>query len=143
VALRTHSSRYRRVVEILLKVKEINVNSKDDDGFPTLFVPFTNGEREHFKMLLGHPEIDVNIKDRDGQTPLLYASSAGPAYDDEVAMLLAHPNIKVNEPSINGQTALFKASSLGKEGIVKLLLAHPNINVNIKTNPFDRPISKD
>jgi ankyrin repeat protein len=92
---------------------------------------------------VGVPEINVNIKDRDGQTPLLYASSAGPAYDDEVAMLLAHPNIKVNEPSINGQTALFKASSLGKEGIVKLLLAHPNINVNIKTNPFDRPISKD
>jgi hypothetical protein len=54
MAMRGWGRGHRRIVEILLKVKEINVNFKDNNGTPILFLPFYHWP-EAFKMLLGHP----------------------------------------------------------------------------------------
>jgi len=64
---------HKNVVETLL-TKNVNLNSKDNDGRTPLSWAAGNGHIEIIRRLLTKDNIDLNSKDSDGQTPLGWAA---------------------------------------------------------------------
>ena len=119
---------HAKVVEILLKYPNIDVNIENNGRDAPLSGACHQGHFEVVKLLLNHTRIDVNIKDESGDTPLIIACQNG--YHKVVDLLLEHSTIDVNIQNEDGDTPLSIACSNGHPKVVELLLKQLNINVN-------------
>ncbi|OUM67236.1 hypothetical protein PIROE2DRAFT_58917 [Piromyces sp. E2] len=97
-----------KIVRMLLKQPNININIRDDKGFTALMRAVQGGHSKMVKLLLEEPGIDVNLKNEDGDSALVNA--AVNCHLDIVRMLLEHPNIDVNIQDDEGSTALIYAA---------------------------------
>ncbi|MCL5273074.1 MAG: ankyrin repeat domain-containing protein, partial [Gammaproteobacteria bacterium] len=73
----------------LLKIKGIDVNKKDKDGFSALAIACRDGHIATVKLLLAYPNIDINhAPSEEGTTPLFMACVN--EHIDVVRLLLDH-----------------------------------------------------
>jgi len=66
-----------KVVDMLLKHPNIDVNIRDNLGVTALICASENGHLKVVDMLLNHPNIDVNIQGNNGVTALILATQNG------------------------------------------------------------------
>jgi ankyrin repeat protein len=106
-------------VEMILRVKGIDVNAKNQWGDTVLTMAVRRGHEKIVEMLLQMDGIDVNAKDGYEGTALMTAANR----DNEkiVGMLLQMDGINVNAENIYKNTALMIATSCGHEKIVEML----------------------
>ncbi|KAI9667662.1 MAG: hypothetical protein M1821_000479 [Bathelium mastoideum] len=127
------------IVQLLIKHKDIDVNSKDAYRCQTpLHLLARWGDEAAVQLLLEHKGIDVNPNTVDGKTPLHEA--AGLSNEAVVQLLLEHKDIDVNSKTANGQTPLQLAARSGNEATVQLLLEHKDIDVNPNTADGETPL---
>ncbi len=125
-------NRRMRIIELLLKHPDIDVNLKPSNGSNALFLAVTGNCKEAVNLLLQNKKININTQDNKGRTALMLAARDGKA--EIVDLLLEHKKINVNIQENVGCTALTFAAMRGHEKIVKMLLKHPDININLQDN---------
>ena len=76
------------VVELLLKVPNIEVNATDRFGWTALIKASKNGHKEIVEALLNMSGIKVNIKDKKRKTALVWANKSG--HKEVVKLLKEH-----------------------------------------------------
>jgi hypothetical protein len=123
------------IVEALLKVPEINVNSKTVYNVTALIQASYNGRFSIVKELLKVPGIYVNVASKvnkekqTGGITALYAAVESNSLEI-VKELLDKSDIDVNTKTAKGTTPLLRASLNGNLEIVKALLNSDEIDVN-------------
>ena len=110
------------VVRFLLKLREIDVNTRDEDGCTPLILAGWLGHTNIVMELLMHPDIKVNLSDSCGDTALSLATING--WWKTTSLLLGHPDIKINLVDNEGYSPVVGAAEQGHLLIVKMLLAH-------------------
>ncbi|RYP69685.1 hypothetical protein DL771_005964 [Monosporascus sp. 5C6A] len=158
-----------KVVELLLRTGEVNVNRRDDikatplyyaicgdhqavadllEGAgvdsaairtTVLFSAAKKGQKSVVEQLLITGKVDVDSKDNNGRTPLWYAAGSG--YEATVKLLVATGKVDVNSEDKNSRTPLSYAVWNGNEAIVKLLVATGNVDVESKDENGRTPLS--
>jgi ankyrin repeat protein len=150
------------MVQYLLTVPGVDVNSTTREGMSSLIGTVSRGWESIVQVLLSDPRVDVNLATSDGCTPLYWAMRHGShslfdaiiarpdidltkrtnkgltflhlATDEHMArVLLARHAIDVNATNSLGETPLHKAAQSGNIDVVSLLLEQPEINVNVAT----------
>ncbi|KAH7381270.1 ankyrin repeat domain-containing protein [Phaeosphaeria sp. MPI-PUGE-AT-0046c] len=155
-------SGHERVVEMLLKIDDIDLDHANDIlETPLMLAAFKRHERV-VKMLLDTGKVDVNARDKWGCTALWGAAQFGSketvelllarkadvntkgfenstaliqaacGEDTKIVELLLASKADVHATDIKNHTALIKAASWGRAEIVKLLLDTGKANVNAK-----------
>lgn len=120
---------YFDVVERLLKVPDIDINARTNDGTTPLFMAAEYGHFDIVKLLL-EAKADLNNKLEDGTTVLFVAAEYG---HDDVTELLIKANANVEARLNNGITPLFAAAEKNHIETLQVLLEH-KADVNGKTN---------
>lgn len=120
------AARLPQTVSQLLSNPNINVNSKDDEGYTALFYAKT----PEIVRLLINAGANVNAKAPDGFTPLMKASYFGRIEIVKI-LLAAGADINLKDKSDFEETALMIAIKRGNIRVVKLLLA-ADADLNIK-----------
>lgn len=122
------------VVELLTNIKDINLESGDEEAHTPLCVAVANGHLSIFARLL-NSGANPHAKDKNGMIPLHIASNRGNS--KAVVSLLQTNNgtANVNEQDNVGNTPLHYAAKSGKKEIIESLLqAGADISVlNIKS----------
>lgn len=144
---------YKRVVEFLLSIKEVNPKLLNKEGLSAFHIAARDGHNEIVTLLLKH--LNVDIRSRDGATPLIMAAWKGHASTVKLLLenkadsrltseegytplhnaccsknkaavleLLMTGNIEINYQAKSGATALMIAANNGCDDIVKLLLQY-------------------
>ncbi|KAF4415640.1 ankyrin repeats (3 copies) domain-containing protein [Fusarium austroafricanum] len=113
-------NRHEAIIKLLLAIKEVDVNSKDEKyGWTPLSWAAKNGHESIVKLLLAKGS--ANIKDNIGPIPLSLAAKNG---HDTVAMtLLSHNSVDPDQEDHYGSTPLSIAVRNRRTEIVKVLLA--------------------
>lgn len=135
---------YMKVIQELLRHKDINVNEKDKDGNTPLHMSVQNNHRlyriyyieDYIKViegLLKHKDINVNEKDKNGNTPLHIAVETGNTA--VIQVLINSKKADVNKKNTNGDTALHMTAEKWhgqdrRPDIVKALCKDPNIRID-------------
>jgi hypothetical protein len=137
--LLSYAGLYKRfnMIEELLKIPGINVNSTDAYLWTPLHVAVADNNLDILKKLLQMPGINVNFLNDDGQSPLslaCYQINTHPWPENHeliIHELLQAPGIDVNlsAPPRN-ITPLMMAVKSGNPNIVQQLLQMPGININ-------------
>ncbi|KAH6909400.1 ankyrin repeat-containing domain protein [Coprinopsis sp. MPI-PUGE-AT-0042] len=118
------------VLEAVLSLPGVSVNSQDMDGWSALMHAAYEGEGSIVELLLAHPDISApSLLHNDGHSLLTIAADRGHSHIFE--LLVAHREAQPNFIDAGGLTALMRAASTGHEQIVKLLLADPRTEVNL------------
>ena len=87
---------YTKIFNYLLKIPEIKVNARDDEGTTALINAVIKNKPAMVKKLLDRPEIKVNAKTIYGKTALINAAQKG--YTQVVNLLLDHgANVRLRE----------------------------------------------
>ncbi len=123
----------------LLKLKNTEVNKKDNDGWTPLDCAARYDHKECLKALLNEPGILINEKTNDGWTPLNFAARNG--HTECLKALLNAPDILVNEKNNDGWTPLNCAARYGHTECLKALLKAPGILINEKNNDGWTPLN--
>ena len=112
-----------KVVDLLLKQSEIDVNRKNElrnGSITALICACYENNYEIVGRLLCHPDIDVNASTSKGNTALHYGAEYG--YWECVKLLMDHPGIDVNKKNHDGESPVMVAVSLNQKTIVELLI---------------------
>ncbi|KAG4102104.1 ankyrin repeat-containing domain protein [Neocallimastix lanati (nom. inval.)] len=112
---------YERIVKMLLKRPDINVNLHDKQGGTALTWSFSS-----FTFFSKFNSFQVDDTDD------ALSNAVKGSYEKIVVLLLNHRNIDVNAECKNGCTALMYTIARGQNKVVELLLRHPKIDVNTK-----------
>lgn len=114
-----------KVVELLLKHKDVDVNIVNNYGNSALIKSMFSGHFNIVHLLLQRSEIDVNIKNMYTDNALIISADRG--YDKIVELLLyLGRDLDVNALNKYNLTALNIASFKGHDKVVKLLLRYSN-----------------
>lgn len=97
-----------------------DVNLKDADGRPTLYILALDNNIAIVKHLLQHSNIDVNLPDNEGRTPLHVASWQG--HHEMVKMLIAEGCADVNAMDLDYRTPLHSCAWQGNDKVMEMLL---------------------
>jgi len=97
-----------KVVELLLKHPQIDVNVQTLSGSTALMYATYWGKEKCVELLLNHPGIDVNLQNERGYTALMLAADNG--YEKCVELLLNHPGINKIIKDKRSKTAWYYAS---------------------------------
>lgn len=97
-----------------------DVNLKDADGRPTLYILALDNNVGIVKHLLQHSNIDVNLPDNEGRTPLHVAAWQG--HHDMVKMLIAEGCADVNAMDLDFRTPLHSCAWQGNDEVMDMLL---------------------
>jgi ankyrin repeat protein len=116
-------SGHEDLVEKLIALAEVQVNSLDAWGRSALIWAVSEGHETIVQLLLVHSAIQVNRWDDFKVWPLMYAAQGG--HEGIVKLLLTHRHIQVNQAREDGLSPLMEAARNGRQGIVKILLEHP------------------
>lgn len=112
--------RNKDLVNYLLTVSDINVNTQDDDGLTPLMAAVISEDINIVKPFLKASGVDLNVQDNEGRTALIFGATNGK--DDIVKVLIADPRIKLNIQDISGNSALIWSAYKGHEKVAKALL---------------------
>ena len=122
------AARNAKEVERLLKVKDIDVNVRDELGWSPLYWACLKKDLRIVRLLLAVPNIDVNRRrPSDGITPLHVACKSDSGI---VEQLLRNEHINVNLLTTKGLTALYVACEYGVDSNVKHLVKAAGIDIN-------------
>jgi ankyrin repeat protein len=131
---------HKVVVDLLLRIPDVDLNARDNDGQTALSRAAENGHNAVVDLLLRIPNVDLNARDNDGQTALSRAAENG--YEAVVDLLLRIPNVDLNSRDNDGRTALSWAAENGHEAVVYLLLRTHDVDLNSKDDKYGRtPLS--
>ncbi|KAF3482083.1 uncharacterized protein GIQ15_04842 [Arthroderma uncinatum] len=109
------------VVELLLRIRGIDVNTRDKFNRRTpLMHAAMMGHKAVVKSLLKSPDIDINRANRYGQSPLSFAAQFG--RDAMVELLLKTGRCDINSKDGWGRTPLMAVARVGHEIVVERLL---------------------
>lgn len=108
----------KKIVESLLKSKEVDVNEKDWDELTALITAASAGHADIVKLLI-KKGADVNLSDKDGITALMEASIMG---HTKIVDLLIDAGAEIDFKSNSQVTALWLASGENKLEVMKHLL---------------------
>jgi len=125
-------SGHEDMVNLLLRRKDVNRNSKDHDGSTPLWYEGIA------KLLHGRKKVNPNSKDTFGNTPLIYAAEGG--HEGIVKLLLGQKGVNPDSRNDGGQTPLLCAAKNGREGIVKLLLDRKGVNPDSTNDDGQTPL---
>jgi len=117
---------HEKVVEILLRRKEVNPDEPDSLGQTPLSHAAWTGHEGVVKLLLGREEVDPDKPDKDGRTPLSHATWDG--HERVVAILLRRQEVNPGKSDMSGRTPLLFAAGFGREGVVRMLLGREEVN---------------
>jgi ankyrin repeat protein len=122
---------------ILILERNVEVNTRDDDGFTPLLRALECGNLDVFRLLLDH-NADVHVRDNKGRTPLHFAAHHSHL---EFAQELLGRNVVVNARDDKGFTPLLRAldSEHGKPDLLRLLLDN-NADVHVRDNKGRNPL---
>jgi len=115
-------------LELLLKVKDIDVNIQSCNGSSSFYQAAATSNLNIILVLLQQEGININLQTKDGCSPLFIASQRGCV--DIVKRLLLEKNIQVNLSDENNQSPLFMATAESNIAIIKLLLDMKGIDIN-------------
>lgn len=121
--------RMSRLVKELVKVKVVDINSRNDYGDTALIIA-AGLDTDLVTYLVSHGA-DPNARNRDGSTALMQAVM----YKQLETVKVLQPICDVNITDQYGNTALMIAAKYGYEDIMRLLL--PCTNKNIVNDDFD------
>ncbi|KAI9772157.1 MAG: hypothetical protein M1839_002528, partial [Geoglossum umbratile] len=132
---------HEAVVELLLAMRKVDVDSKNKYGQTPLSWAAESGHEAVAELLLATGKVDVDSKDSNGgRTPLSWAARNG--HEAMVKLLLATGRVDVDSKDSNGgQTPLSWAAESGHEAVVKLLLATGKVDVDSKDKYGRAPLS--
>ncbi|CUS14286.1 unnamed protein product [Tuber aestivum] len=120
-------NKHDEVVQVLLSLPDINVNSKTELAFNT---PLHNAAKEGdeiiVEILLADERIDVNPVNSSCCTPLHIAAEEG--HEGVVDLLLAHKDIRPDIPGYIGKAPIHSAVCGGYSLIVRRLLSDRSVN---------------
>ncbi|KAJ0418361.1 ankyrin repeat-containing domain protein [Aspergillus carlsbadensis] len=116
-----------RLLDILLRRNDIDVNMADVQGKTAFFYAVDGGHKEAVKKLLDDARLDPNLTSHD-LSPL--AIVAGSGLMELLEMLLSDHRVAVNSQIHGSVDPLIWALFQGSEGSSLRLLCAPNVNVN-------------
>lgn len=90
------------IVQLLLKVKDIDVNSTDNSGDTPLHLAVACDQRYMLELLLKTPRINVNACNNEGNTPLHIAAMNN--FHKVVQILADRKDIYINQKNKKGET---------------------------------------
>ena len=123
----------KKIVKMLLKVKNININLQDRLGYTALYLAIFNWKHSSTFKLLKQSHIRVNVPTYQQRwTALHCAAFEGNAIG--LWLLIKFTCVDVNIRDIEGCTALHCAADQCHLDCVKILLYFSNINKNILNN---------
>ncbi|KAK1579135.1 LOW QUALITY PROTEIN: uncharacterized protein LY79DRAFT_593036 [Colletotrichum navitas] len=103
------------VVQLLLR--QVDVDSRDNDGRSTLSWAAEKGSKEMVQMLLNTGQVDVDSRDNDGRSTLSWAAEMG-----SKEMLINTGQVDVDSRDNDGRSVLSWAAGMGQELVLKMLL---------------------
>ena len=121
-----------RTVQLLVKRKGVNVNTKDLEYSRTpLIWAAVNRQETVVKLLLATHGVDPNASDRDGRTALSYAAEMG--LKTIVELIVATKGVDLDTKDTEySRTPLLWAAVNGKKTVVNLLLAQDGVDPNAR-----------
>ncbi|KAI9862355.1 MAG: hypothetical protein M1813_004831 [Trichoglossum hirsutum] len=129
------------IFAVALKTGQVEVDSKDKDGWTPLWRAAGGGHEAVVKLLLETGQVEVDSKDNYGQTPL--SRAAGGGHEAVVKLLLETGKVEVDSKDKDyGRTPLSWAAGGGHEAVVKLLLETGKVEVDSKDNNGQTPLSR-
>lgn len=122
------------IVELLLKVKDIDVNLVETStGGSALQAAALLGHTDITRQLLLKEGVEVNRQSREGYSPLMMAARGG--HVGVVKLLLQHDSVDMNLEDNIGDTALTAAATAGQHAIVSLILQSlKKVDINHQNN---------
>jgi len=109
-----------RVVELLLSMKRVDVNSKEGKEGTPLFVAARGGHESVIRLLLKTNRVKIDSTDWKGDTALSAAAAGG--HEIAVRLLLGIGKASVTTVNRDGETPLMRAARRGQLKTVELLL---------------------
>ena len=137
-AIKGRNKVWNKVVDLLLKEKDIDVNQADQDGHTPLHIAVLMENCKAVELLLGHEGIQIDLANEYGETPLILASEWG--HLEIAKLLLGAGDINVNQADVDGYTPLITAANNGHEEMVALLLGEEKIQVNLADKEGKTPL---
>ena len=110
---------YIKIVDALIHVPNVNLNSRNEQGYTPLHVAVMSGMKESVRLLI-EVGADINITNNNQWTALHRAAYYG--YNNIVDMLIHTPHVNVNLRNEYGQTPLYVAVDRGREQSARLLI---------------------
>ncbi|KAF2824303.1 ankyrin [Ophiobolus disseminans] len=126
-------------VEFLLKDRQLDPNSRDNDCTPLLRSKLKN-HRRVAELLLADSRVDPNCRDSNGRTPLSHAAERG--IGELVILLLKNSRVDPDCRDSNGRTPLSRAAECGNGVLVKLLLANSRVDPDCRDGNGRTPLSR-
>ncbi|PUU82431.1 ankyrin repeat-containing domain protein [Tuber borchii] len=130
---------YEGIVKLLLDRKEVDTNSRDNDGRTPLLYAAEGGHEEIVKLLLHRNEVNPDSRNNSGQTPLLCAAEGG--HEGIVKLLLGRNEVNPHSKENSGTTPLELATSGRHWGIVNLLQGRADAKSGTGANGTPMPPS--
>lgn len=115
------------IVELLLEVDNIEINSTDGYKMNPLHWAVLLEYEAIVKLLLDTQKVEVNSRDAADQTPLSLAIAS--SRQEVISMLLEEDKIDVNSKNSKHQTPLFQAILQGDDKIIELLLKRNDLDI--------------
>ncbi|KAM3070281.1 hypothetical protein ACMFMG_010117 [Clarireedia jacksonii] len=143
MSLLHYAIRYRlhQVVEMLLKLPDIDVNIKPAYSKRTPLVEaILFGEEKIVAQLLATGEMHIERKDSRGKTALHHAAWHGPSSVAKLKLLLDTGEVDVNSKDEKGDTVLHLVVRNEDLAAVELLLATSQIDVSLLNGRGDTPL---
>ena len=119
------------IVDVLLKVKGIDINIQEIDGSSALSWACFYGHNDIVKKLMDCNCLNPNVKLRNNDSLIIWAARHRDAADI-ARKALALNKIDVNAVDQDGQTAISTAAYWGYEDVAKAILTAPGLDLSIK-----------
>jgi ankyrin repeat protein len=117
------------IVEILLNVKDIDVNVVDSMGCSSLFLACVNGHAHVFERLCTDSRVNVNQSNQYGRTPLFIACSVSDI--KSIDILLNRADIDINAMDLYGRTPFHESIRTHVSFLViGKLMRRPDLDIN-------------
>ena len=117
------------IVEILLNVKDIDVNVVDSMGCSSIYLACVNGHAHVFERLCSDSRVNVNQSNQYGRTPLFIACSMSDI--KSIDILLNRADIDVNAMDLYGRSPFHESIRTNVSYLViSKLLRRPELDIN-------------
>ena len=127
------------VVELILKIGHVDINSQNNQGRTLLWQAAEKGFEAIIAQLVKRGDVHTNTKDLRGRTVLSWAAENG--NKTLVDLLVERDDIDADSNDKDGQTPLSWAARNGHEAVVELLVERDDVDVNSKDTGGQTPLS--
>ena len=118
-----------KVVELLLRHRDIDVNASATDNSPGLTIVYLQKQKETLESVLRASDLDgrMSMTVKHGATPLVSAAQNG--HKDVVRLLLRRRDVDANLSTRGGITPLLVAILNGRREVFDMLLSHGGVDL--------------